>query len=281
MRSRRPRWRRGSRRRSRAVAEVVGTILILALTVVLFSAIFFFVNTFPRPPTQTANQFSASPVFGTSGGKQTISGIRILHLTGPDVISNPTQIYLFAQVPYTALCPAGGCTVSQGLPGNPPVWTLGQTWNITFGVSIFTPNNVSVTIISSSVLLYSQNVPGLITNYPPIFLNVWTSKTNACGQAEPVHATQFYICSQIQDPNIQPGVAPGCLNYNCVATLAKSLPGSNATGILPSAWNAAGKYWYSTVPASWTTAAGTYTVIVVATNLLGLQNTYSLTFPLS
>ncbi len=275
----RPRWRRSSQGRSRAVAEVIGTILILALTVVLFSAIFFFVNTFPRPPTQTSNQFASQVTYGLSGGKLTISGIHILHLTGPDVFSNPTQIYIFAQVPYTALCPAAGCTVTQGLPGGLQVWTLGQTWNITFGVSIYAPNNVTVTIISNSVLLYSQDVPGITNNYPPIFLGAWTATTNACAEAVPNASTQFYVCSQVQDPNINPGI-PRCASF-CVATLAKSLPGSNATGILPMTYHAAGKYWYATVPATWITLAGTYQVLIVATDILGLQNIYSFTFTIS
>ncbi|MGA7923109.1 MAG: type IV pilin N-terminal domain-containing protein [Thermoplasmata archaeon] len=279
IRSGRSRWRRGPQRRARAVAEVIGTILILALTVVLFSAIFFFVNTFPRPPTQTSNQFASQVIYGTSGGRLTIAGLRILHLTGPDVFTNPTQIYIFAQVPYTALCPAAGCTVAQGLPGNVQVWTLGQTWNVTFGVAIYAPNNVTVTIISSSVLLYSQDVPGITNNYPPIFLGAWTSTTNACASAVPVASTQFYICSQVQDSNINPGT-PRCAAY-CMATLAKSLPGANATGLLPMTYNAVTKVWFATVPATWVTVAGTYQVLIVATDILGLQNIYSLTFTIT
>jgi hypothetical protein len=261
----RARWRRRSPgRRSRAVAEVVGTILILALTVVLFSAIFFFVNTFPRPPTQSSNQFQSTLLYNAAGTKYT--GIEILHLSGPTIFNGGTNIYLFQQTPYAALCPASGCTVSQGL-GGAQAWTLGQTWTVMFNVTVSAPNNVTATIISNNVLLYSQSVPGLNTNFPPVFNSVSTTTPL-------VHNTAFTVSAVITDPNLPTNC--GSVVKTCgVTLLASGLPSANATGLVKMTY-AAGK-WSVTMNQIagvwWQSAAGTYQLMVIATDELGLQNT--------
>ncbi|MGC2035664.1 MAG: type IV pilin N-terminal domain-containing protein [Thermoplasmata archaeon] len=269
------RWGR-TRTSRRAVAEVVGTILILALTVVLFSSIFFFVNTFPRPPSQPSNQFVASLTYGTAGSHGVpITGVRVLHLSGPDVFSAGSQIYLYTQSPYKSICPFSGCSIAYGISGHPPVWALGQTWNATLNFTVYAPTNVSVSVVSDNQLLYNQNVPGTAINAPPIFLRVWASPSPL------THNQSFTVHASIQDPNL----ITTCIS-GCVSLFAAGLPGHNSTGIIPMTYSAApNNYWSGTVPAysattqkTWYTyPGGTYVLYVVATNGLNLQNSAELT----
>ena len=75
-RRRRARTLRGRR----AVSDVLGTILILALTVTLFSSIFFFVSTFPKPANQPASQFQGE-LFYSYATKGTHSWTNVSSLT--------------------------------------------------------------------------------------------------------------------------------------------------------------------------------------------------------
>ena len=90
MMGKRSRWRQGVssraggiRRRRRGVSDVIATILLLALTVTLFGAIFAFVTSFPSPPAQSNNQFQASLFYPSNGSASWIAGVRIVHLAGP------------------------------------------------------------------------------------------------------------------------------------------------------------------------------------------------------
>jgi flagellin-like protein len=262
------RWRRASKRPSRGVSEVIGTILILALTVTLFSAIFFFVNTFPRPPTQASNQFSATLTYMPVTGKGIqITGVRILHLSGPVVFSGGTGIYLFVQAPYTAICPPVGCTIPSGLNGS-QIWSLGGTWQMNLSsLKLYAPNNITVTIVSNNQLLFSQNVPGAAVNSPPVFLRVWTYPVSPFS-----HSTPFYVNVTISDPNLN----TTCSN-SCVELITSALPGHNTTSILPMTFKST--YWTVKVPvgvAPWIESAGTYNLFILATNILGLQNSLTI-----
>jgi flagellin-like protein len=238
-------------RSRRGVSEVVATILLLALTVVLFSAIFAFVTTFPAPPAQNSNQFQAKLVITpVANGSGKLTGVSILHLAGPAVPST-ALIYLKSaihptwlqfSVPYTVA--AGGIAGSQ--------WNLGQTWlltSFTGGADSWTPDNITVYIISNGNLLFNAVVPGAVLNLPPTFLSVATTpSTIAVGEA-------FSISAVIQ------GVVAG----NSVTVTLSGLPGySLVTAAQP--LNLSSGTWTTSQPAGKTTASGTYYVYITATS---------------
>ena len=171
-RPRRPRWKR----RRRGVSEVVATILLLALTVTLFSAIFAFVTSFPSPPAQSANQFQAKLLLAANGSA---AGLNITHLSGPPVPTN-ALIYLKSAV-HPNICPFGASiSVAQGgISGS--VWLLGQTWSINFTTLCKTPtydtpgDNITVYIVSQANLLFSVILPGQQTVTPPVITAAWVN----------------------------------------------------------------------------------------------------------
>jgi hypothetical protein len=183
---RRPAKRRGrrfrARRTRRAVSDVVATILLLALTVTLFSAIFAFVTSFPSPPAQNSNQFQATlwdtPCAASTSG--CAIGLNITHLAGPQVPGN-ALIFLRSAVNPTD-CPfSGSVPVSLGITS--PVWNLGQVWSEKFtsfpGCSGYTgdelPDNVTVYLISGSTLIFSVILPGQSLIAPPTITATWTN----------------------------------------------------------------------------------------------------------
>ncbi|HEV8050500.1 MAG TPA: type IV pilin, partial [Thermoplasmata archaeon] len=161
------RFHRSSFRRSgRGVSDVIATILLLALCVTLFASVFFFVNTFPRPPSQPANQFSATLTYKGAA----ITAVNVLHLAGPTIAGvslTQTSVYLSsAAQPHVFGAPF---TLASGLNGS-TVWSLGQTWslNITsYGLTV--PDNITISIISNAQLLFRITLPGSNPNTPPIF----------------------------------------------------------------------------------------------------------------
>jgi len=112
----------------RAVSDVIATILLLALTVVLFSSIFAFVTSFPSPPAQNTTNFSAA--LALTQNQTYVAGIQITHLAGPSIPGSSLVYFKSATHPQAPefLNPI---KASVGL-GGAVTWNLGQTFNYSF-----------------------------------------------------------------------------------------------------------------------------------------------------
>ncbi len=261
----RRRWRAGGRR---GVSDVIATILLLALTVTLFAAIFAFVTTFPGPPAQNSNQFSASLISGSVSGKNYILGLNITHLAGPQV-SLGAQVYLkSAETP--SACPfTGFVTAGSGLPTGATVWNLGQTWSRTFSSASWcgstyvgdpVPDNITVDIVQNGNLIYSVILPGQGFTVPPTITSTWTSPGSpTSGQAYTVYAS-----------------ISGALVGN--KAYLTGVPGE-ASGVLPMFYNSTTGYWQYSILAGNTSAVttGTYTGFVNVTGAYGTTATAAVT----
>ncbi|MFZ1022694.1 MAG: type IV pilin [Thermoplasmata archaeon] len=251
------RSRRSLRRHSRGVSEVVATILLLGLTVTLFSSIFFFVNTFPRPPSQSASQFQGSLLYTPNGGY--ITNVQILHLSGQVLSSPVTTLYLRSSSNPSFY--SAQYTIAQGLNGS-NVWALGQTWNISLtstgpqpgpspnGDPV--PDNMTVYILSGTQLIFTVTLPGQVPALAPYFTNFGTKPS------PPVVGQSFNITIFVSSTN---------LNTHSVYVNISQLPGASGSllnaqemskGSLP------GEYYF-VVPAGVTSNAGTYYVVFNAT----------------
>jgi FlaG/FlaF family flagellin (archaellin) len=259
LRSRRfGRSRRSFRLNSRGVSEVVATILLLGLTVTLFSSIFFFVNTFPRPPSQSASQFQGSLQFTPNGAY--ITNVLLLHLSGQVLSSPVTTIYLRSAVNPSFY--SSQYTIAQGLNGSND-WALGQTWNISLTSTGPQPgpspngdpigDNLTVYIISGTQLIFTVTLPGQVPALAPYFTNFGTKPS------PPVVAQAFNITIYVSSTN---------LNTHSVYVNLSQLPGASGSllnaqkmskGSLP------GEYYYD-VPAGVTSNSGTYYVVFNATD---------------
>ena len=180
----------------RGVSDVVATILLLALTVTLFAAIFAWVVAFPAPTPQNNNQFRASLTYTSNG--LNISSVQITHLAGPS-ISGTAQIYLKSAIqpsapefstPYTV----ASQTLSYATVSGFSSWNLGQTWVVTFtNTPADLPSslgNITVYVVSSQNLLFSVILPGAAISVAPTVVSTWTTPaTPTIGGAFTVNAT--------------------------------------------------------------------------------------------
>ncbi len=202
-------------RRKRGVSDVVATIILLAMTVTLFSAIFAFVTTFPRPPAQNSNQFQATLVYGGTSGSPVVVGVNITHLAGPSVPST-ASVYLKSAL-HPTQCPfTGAVPVSQGIGST--AWSLGQVWVGNFasfpacggtyaGDSL--SDNITVYIINQNNMIFTVVLPGQGIGTPPAITSVrYSPDPLATG-------TQFWVNATIVGsvkPNsvyLNLGSAPG------------------------------------------------------------------------
>ncbi len=253
----------GRRRRSnsRAVSDVVATILLLALTVTLFSSIFFFVNTFPRPQPSPANQFSAKLAYGSGG--TTITGVSVLHLSGPTVAGN-ALVYLYsARHPNAFPTPF---SVSQGIGGG-SVWNLGQSWvlNVT-SYGLAAPDNITISIVTNSLLLFRVTLPGTNPNIPPTFVNVGVLP------ATPGVGQPFTVYADILDDD---------LNTHSVFVNLSQIPGITGTGRFSMTYSAANGTWSYYVRAGTTTGAGRFFAFINATDQALQPNSIAFTIPIA
>jgi hypothetical protein len=245
----------------RAVSDVVATILLLALTVVLFASIFAFVSSFPSPPSQNTNQFQAQIVSASNGSGVMALAVSILHLAGPAVPAN-SLVYLKSSVhplgpefatPYTLA--AGGLPSGQ-------VWNLGQTWYLSANftgvchpVAIchpILPDNITIYIVAGPLLLFSAVIPGFVLNLPPTFLSAQSNlATPAVGEA-------FKIQAVIQ----------GVIATNTVTIGVSGLPLVSQPATTQKMWNIGGVWTYNETAGN-TTASGTYYAFITATSTAG------------
>ncbi len=266
-RSRRP-WRRGARRR--AVSEVVATIILLALTVVLFGTIFAWVTTFPPPIQQNVTQFSANMVL--TANQTYVKALQITHLAGPAVLAGATYVYLKSAYHPGAPEFQTPIPVAPYLP-NSVTWNLGQTFNYTFPCSPGAceqpqlPDNLTVLVVSNSQLVFSTILPGTPIAVPPNFVETGVSPAN------PAEGASFTITATVS------GSTSGSTVYVNLA----NIPGlaTHYPQAVKMTYSAASNQWSFTVPASMTTANGTYYAFVNITNPVGQSATAGVAVTLS
>jgi FlaG/FlaF family flagellin (archaellin) len=270
MRSRFRRRAAGGRRPradGRGVSDVIGTILLLGITVTLFGAVFFFVNAFPKPPAQANSQFSASLTYGGTGGNQ-VTAVSITHLAGPTLYAAQTQIYLASQAHPTAFTGKNPYTIGSGL-ASATAWGVGQVWTVSLTAlvpALTTPDNVTISIVSSGQLLFRNVLPGSNPNIPPQFVNQGTTP------ASPGVGQSLTIYAQIVDDD---------LNTHSVYVNVTQIPGASA--VCPKScqmtYNAASGTYQYVVAAGVSTTAGTFFVFINATDIAKQPN--SVVIPVS
>ena len=240
------------RRNRRGVSDVVATILLLALTVTLFASIFAFVTSFPSPPAQNSNQFQASLTY--TANQSYVSALNILHLAGPSVPGNGL-VYLKSANHPAASEFANPIPVSWGLKNVTATWNLGQTWIWKFPANALPilPDNITVYVVSGTLLLYSVVLPGQIIGVPP------TIVSSGVTPVAPTVGTTFTVWAVIS----------GTPSANSVYVNLAGVPGLTSTP-QKMTLNSQGQ-WQLVVTSSVgiTTTNGTYFAFVNASNSKG------------
>jgi hypothetical protein len=140
--------------------------LLLAITVTLFSAIFLFIGRFPKPGPQPLDQFDASLSYSAG----TVSRISILHLSGSTLSGSSTAqagVYIVSQNHPVAI--PNPFTLAAGLAGS-TVWAFGQNWSISLAsYGITSPDNLTVSVISAGQLQYRSTLIVSVASFAPYF----------------------------------------------------------------------------------------------------------------
>lgn len=205
------------------VSEVIGTILILAMTVVLFSTIIIWVSSFPTPTAQTRVDLLAnlSPAYNGEGS-EVGDWINITHQGGESMQAASTVIYVAVEKPggggtttetarlhmfqRTWLCPnVDTCTTGTKnglLDGTGTSWDVGERYAF-YSSNLSASDTITVTIVDTSrgLVLWTSSLTAPVSERPPIFLNVWVSATLSTTPVTPVSGKPFYILAQVMDPS--------------------------------------------------------------------------------
>ena len=220
------------------VTEVLGTILILAMTVALFSTVLYWVSTIPTPIAQTRVDIQATmePLYNAQHVEDGVN-ITLTHMGGEALQPSSTYVYVTDQrgsnPPTTDVASLhlfnGRLVIPSGLlDGSDSVWNVGERWaylNFAFRSS----DTITVTIVdtSRSLVVWTGNMNALAGTRPPIFLNVWADGNPNTTVADPVQVgLGFFLYAQVADPD-------GDLNPNSVYANITAWWGSGTTCSVP------------------------------------------------
>ncbi len=195
------------------VSEVVGTILILAMTVVLFSTIILWVANIPTPVAQTRVDILASLniVYG-SNGQEAGDWINMTHQGGEPMLATATGIYITDSKAsggtntyslHLALMKTYNGSVKYGmLDGSGASWNVGQRFSY-FSSLFRSSDQITVTIVdlSRSLVLWTSTLSPPAGTRPPVFLNTWVSQKAYGTPITPVTGTGFYVLAQVMSPD--------------------------------------------------------------------------------
>ena len=173
------RCKRGLRSDRRGVSEVVGNILILMITVILFSAIVAYVNQIPVPEMTTKADFAASVTFETAGN--TTATLTVTHAGGEVLDAAETAVYVQTGTTssYDKLSEDADFPYSQ--------WTTGMDWTKNFTVaSESTEIIVTVIDLVKSSAVWTSQVSGGAGGTPPIVLQRYLDSVYETPTADPV-----------------------------------------------------------------------------------------------
>ncbi len=177
------------------VSEVIGNILILMITVILFSSIMAFVQTMPVPQQQVHATFSAGVTFSDNGTKAAIS---ITHAGGVSLKASQTMILIDKD----SQAMGYNFTSDPSMSGV-SAWTTGMTWSKQInGTTYSSVITVTVVDLSKKVAVWTSQVTGGSGQSPPIIGQRWVDSNNATPTPDPVlewDNFSFYVT--ITDPD--------------------------------------------------------------------------------
>ncbi|MCJ2533205.1 MAG: type IV pilin N-terminal domain-containing protein, partial [Candidatus Thermoplasmatota archaeon] len=156
-------WKMRSRSDKSGVSEVIGNILILMITVILFSSIVMYVDQIPVPETTTKADFAATITFETSG--TTTASLTVTHAGGVSLAAVDTAILLHidSTTQYYDL--------SEDADFDHTTWHMGIDWTKNFTVPS-PASEITVTVIdlAKAMSVWVSQVSGGTGGNAPIVL---------------------------------------------------------------------------------------------------------------
>ena len=196
------------------VSEVIGTILILGMTVALFAAIIVWVASIPPPPTSVRLEVDGQllPLKDSSGNWAGVN-VTITHRGGESLDYIATRVYLritkLSGAFTTEILRTKG-TIAWGpnagapyglIDGNDKTWNINERWSITNKTVLATDKiRADIVDISRSLALWSEEILGPVGSHPPLFLDKWADGDPATVAIEtPKTGIQFVIYAKVTD----------------------------------------------------------------------------------
>ena len=166
-----------------AVSEIIGTLLIVAITVILFSTVLFYVAQIPAPKSSTNVDFGTNALVITNG----TAPVEITFQGGQTLYESNTKIVIIFNETNVA---------SYLLSDDPSIgseWTTGETWtkNLT-GVTISTSVRVMVLDTASNSVVWESKMPLEVESAPSI-------GARGLGQSLPVIGNTTYLWAYVYD----------------------------------------------------------------------------------
>jgi len=188
--------KRKSWKEDEGVSEIIGNILILMITIILFSGIMAFVQQMPVPEQATKVDFSATVSFWDNGHK---ANLTVTHAGG--AVLKTRDAFILVDVDnvntrYNLSDPV------YGLKGTTQ-WTTGQPWTVALAVSSFT-SSITVTVVDNAKhsAIWTSQVTGGHGGNPPSILQRYVDSDIATTTADPVKEfDDFYFFVTITDPD--------------------------------------------------------------------------------
>jgi len=199
-------YRKRFSRDNNGVAEVIGTILILLITVVIFSTIFIWVYSIPTPEASTKLQMEGAldPIYDTGVWDGAI--INITHQGGENLYSWKTQVYIRVNNEFEILETQG--IISYGPNSGDPYglredgdWFIGEVWSI-LNHTIQPSDRVEVGVVESlkGEVIWSSLLLGAAGEHPPLFVQKWYDGNLHTTAREDLRGNEsFAIYVQIED----------------------------------------------------------------------------------
>jgi len=215
------------------VSEVVGTILILAMTVVLFSTIILWVGSIPTPTTQTRVDLrpTLTPIYAPNGTEIGVN-VTVLHRGVEALQPAPTLIYVTSQrgtnPPTTDKVIlhkfSGVATPSGLLDGTDSIWDIGERWAYV-NYLLRSTDQITVTVVDAvkNNVVWTAAITAPVGTRPPVFVAKWTDDLSGTASIDPVQATLgFILYARVIDPDND-------LNRNSVFATMTIWFGTNST----------------------------------------------------
>jgi hypothetical protein len=180
----------------KGVSEILADMLILVITITLFSAVLLFLYTQPTPNDSTYAEFDSKVEYDDGGGT-----INVTHMGGESLKGDYTKIYISKNIQEeTRILDTQGSDFENpnyGIQGDKN-WDCNEKWSYFFG-GIESKDDLVVSIVDlkSNSLIMKSTLHFSSYNSPPIIMERWHHPNPA------INGTEVTISARVFDPNGQ------------------------------------------------------------------------------
>ncbi|HUW42963.1 MAG TPA: type IV pilin N-terminal domain-containing protein, partial [Thermoplasmata archaeon] len=181
---------------NKGVSEIIGTILMLAITVVLFSSIMVFVTNMPSPVARPTVDFLSDLTVSTDSSVP--SSLTLSHNGGEPLNDYDTTILLVIDGSPKTISLTGHFSDGK--------WSIGRSWTFTGfnAYPLFGSNTTLEAMIidtNSNSQIWDSKIRSGAGNNAPVILQRWTDSDNSTLTADPIIEgdSSFWLYARVTD----------------------------------------------------------------------------------